>query len=69
MAINRRELLRASVAGAAILKQAEKAFSAPTENIRVAIDAGKVGAPVSPLLFGGYMEPATTRVWAEIPVR
>ncbi len=66
MPMNRRELLKASVAGAATLKQARAAFAAPPGNIQVAIDASSVGAPVSPLIFGGYMEPATTRVWAEM---
>lgn len=39
---------------------------APSGDIRVTVDATKVGEPISPLLFGGYMEPATTRVWAEM---
>lgn len=66
MVINRRELLTASVAGAAILKQGTQAFAAPAGGIQVAINAAKVGEPISPLIFGGYMEPATTRVWAEM---
>jgi alpha-N-arabinofuranosidase len=64
--MNRRELLNASVAGAAVLKQGRKALAAPAGNIQVAIDAAIIGAPVTPLIFGGYMEPATTRVWAEM---
>ena len=24
------------------------------------------GAPINPMIFGGYMEPATTQVWAEV---
>jgi alpha-N-arabinofuranosidase len=64
--MNRREFLAASVAGAAMLQQGVGAFAAPTENLEVAIDAAKSGAPVTPLIFGGYMEPATTRVWAEM---
>jgi alpha-L-arabinofuranosidase len=66
MSINRRELLTASVASAAILRHGGKAFAAPAGNIQVAIDAATVGAPITPLIFGGYMEPATTRVWAEM---
>ena len=66
MPINRRELLRASVAGAAMLKQGSNAFAAPPGNIQVAIDAAKSGQPINPMVFGGYMEPATTSVWAEM---
>ena len=66
MPINRRELLTASVAGAAILKQGREAFAAPPGNIQVAIDAAKIGKPINPMIFGGYMEPATTGVWAEM---
>ncbi len=66
MSMNRREFMAASVAGAAMLNQGVRAFSAPTENIEVAIDAARIAGPVSPLVFGGYMEPATTRVWAEM---
>jgi alpha-N-arabinofuranosidase len=65
MPMNRRELLKASVAGAAMLKQARQAFAAPA-NIQVAIDAAKSGKPIDPMVFGGYMEPATTSVWAEM---
>ena len=60
MPINRRELLTASVAGAAILRQGREAFAAPPGNIQVAIDAAKSGKPIDPMIFGGYMEPATT---------
>jgi len=66
MTISRREFVAASVAGAALLNHGVKAFAAPAGNIQVGIDAAKVGAPVSPMIFGGYMEPATTRVWAEM---
>jgi hypothetical protein len=64
--MNGRELLTTSAAGAAILRHGGKAFAAPAGNIQVAIDAAKVGGPITPLIFGGYMEPATTRVWAEM---
>ncbi|MGH9589742.1 MAG: hypothetical protein ACRD25_05070 [Terracidiphilus sp.] len=66
MPINRREFLAGSIAGAAMLQQGVSAFAVPAENIDVQIDASKEGAPVTPLIFGGYMEPATTRVWAEM---
>jgi alpha-N-arabinofuranosidase len=64
--MNRREFLAASVAGAAMLNQRVRAFGAPAGDIQVAIDAAQVGEPVNPLIFGGYFEPATTRVWAEM---
>jgi alpha-N-arabinofuranosidase len=64
--MNRREFLAASVASAAVLNQGITAFGAPAGNIAAAIDAGKMGEPITPLIFGGYMEPATTRVWAEM---
>ena len=66
MPMNRRELLKASVAGAAMLKQGRKAFAAPAGSIQVAIDAARSGKPINPMIFGGYMEPATTGVWAEM---
>ncbi len=64
--MNRREFLAASVAGAAMMQPGMAAFAAPAGNIEAMIDAGKIGEPVTPLIFGGYMEPATTRVWAEM---
>jgi alpha-N-arabinofuranosidase len=66
MPMNRRELLKASLAGAAMLKQGRKAFAAPPGNIQAVIDAAKIGKPIDPMIFGGYMEPATTSVWAEM---
>lgn len=66
MAMNRREFIAASVAGAAVLQQGVKGYGAPAGDLQVAIDATKVGEPVNPMVFGGYMEPATTRVWAEM---
>ena len=66
MPMNRREFITVSAAGAALLNQSVRAFAAPAGNIQVAIDATKVGEPVSPLVFGGYFEPATTSVWAEM---
>ncbi len=66
MAMNRREFIAASAAGSAILRAPIKAFAASTGNIQATIDASKSGAPISPMIFGGYMEPATTQVWAEV---
>ena len=66
MPMNRREFLAASVASAAILRQGVSAFEVPAGNIEVTINADRIGAPVASQIFGGYMEPATTRVWAEM---
>jgi alpha-N-arabinofuranosidase len=64
--MNRREFLASSAASAAMLNQGMTAFAAVTGNIQVTIDASKSGGPVNPMVFGGYMEPATTNVWAEM---
>jgi alpha-N-arabinofuranosidase len=74
--MNRREFLVAQAAAAAVLQQAHAATAgilqqatkmfAASVDIQAAIDAARPGEPISPLLFGGYMEPATTRVWAEM---
>ena len=64
--MNRREFLAASAATAAMLNQGARAFAAPAANIQAIIDASKNGGPVNPMVFGGYMEPATTSVWAEM---
>jgi alpha-L-arabinofuranosidase len=64
--MNRRDFLAASAATVAILNQGMTAFAAGAGSIQVAIDASKTGAPVNPMVFGGYMEPATTSVWAEM---
>jgi alpha-N-arabinofuranosidase len=66
MPMNRREFLAASAASAALLQQGITAFAATGGSIQAVIDASKIGAPVNPLIFGGYMEPATTQVWAEM---
>jgi hypothetical protein len=63
--MNRREFVVASLASAATMQQKMMAL-APSADLRVTVDATKVGEAVNPLLFGGYMEPATTRVWAEM---
>jgi alpha-N-arabinofuranosidase len=64
--MNRREFLAASVAGAALLQKGVTAFAEPSGSLNVSIDALKSGEPINPLIFGGYMEPATTQVWAEM---
>jgi alpha-N-arabinofuranosidase len=64
--MNRREFIAASVAGAALLQQGITAFAEPSGSLKVSIDASKSGEPINPLIFGGYMEPATTQVWAEM---
>lgn len=39
---------------------------APAQPVAARIDATRTGQPISKLIFGGFMEPATTRVWAEM---
>ena len=39
---------------------------AAAKPVAASIDATKVAPPVSRLVFGGFMEPATTGVWAEM---
>jgi len=34
--------------------------------VEVTIDAARTAEPISRMVFGGFMEPATTRVWAEM---
>jgi alpha-N-arabinofuranosidase len=34
--------------------------------VPVTIDATRTGQPITKLMFGGFMEPATTQVWAEM---
>ena len=42
------------------------AGAAAAQPVAATIDATRTGPPITPLLFGGFMEPATTRVWAEM---
>ena len=42
------------------------AGTAAAQPVAVSIDATKVAAPISRWVFGGFMEPATTFVWAEM---
>lgn len=65
MTMNRREFVVTSVASAAMMQQKMMAL-APSGDLQVTVDATKIGEPITPLIFGGYMEPATTRVWAEM---
>ena len=66
MPMNRREFMAATAASAAMLNHGITAFAAETGNIHVNIDASRSGSPINPMVFGGYMEPATTNVWAEM---
>ena len=66
MPMSRREFLAASVAGAALLQQGMTALAEPSGSLKVSIDASKSGEPINPLIFGGYIKPATTQVWAEM---
>lgn len=68
MPMNRREFLAASVAGAALLPQRLTTLHAAQGTLQAVIDASKRSEPVNPLIFGGYQEPATTQVWAEMLV-
>jgi alpha-N-arabinofuranosidase len=34
--------------------------------VAATIDAAHTGQPITKLIFGGFMEPATTQVWAEM---
>ena len=42
------------------------AGAAAAEPVTATIDATRTGPPITPLVFGGFMEPATTRVWSEM---
>jgi len=64
--MNRREFVALSIAEAAMLQPQMKALANSSGSIQARVDATKSGAPINPLIFGGYMEPATTQVWAEV---
>jgi len=66
MPMNRREFVALSIAEAAMLQPQMKALANSSGSIQARVDATKSGAPINPLIFGGYMEPATTQVWAEV---
>ncbi len=38
----------------------------PAQPVAATIDATRTGPPITRLMFGGFMEPATTQVWAEM---
>jgi alpha-N-arabinofuranosidase len=40
--------------------------TAAAQPVAVRIDATRTAEPITPLVFGGFMEPATTGVWAEM---
>src|SRR5579862_1526201 len=42
------------------------ASMAAAQPVAVNIDATRTGPPISRLVFGGFMEPATTQVWSEM---
>ena len=66
MPMNRRDFIAGPLAGAALLRFGMEADASAAGPIQVSIDAAMAGDPISPLIFGGYMEPATNRVWAEM---
>src|SRR5512137_1072715 len=41
-------------------------FGQQAQRVSVAIDATKAGAPIPKFIYGGFMEPATTQIWAEM---
>ena len=45
---------------------ARLAGTAAAQPVAATIDATRTGPPITKLVFGGFMEPATTRVWAEM---
>ena len=42
------------------------AGTAAAQPVAATIDATRTGQPITKLIFGGFMEPATTQVWAEM---
>jgi Glycosyl hydrolase family 3 C-terminal domain/Fibronectin type III-like domain/PA14 domain len=58
----RRATLRIASFGLHVLA----AGAATAQPVAVTIDAARTAPPITPLVFGGFMEPATTRVWAEM---
>jgi alpha-N-arabinofuranosidase len=42
------------------------AGTSSAQPVTATIDATRTGQPISRLIFGGFMEPATTSVWAEM---
>jgi len=42
------------------------AAKAAAQTVSATLDATRTGQPITKLIFGGFMEPATTGVWAEM---
>ncbi len=42
------------------------AAKAAAQTVSATLDAARTGQPITKLIFGGFMEPATTGVWAEM---
>ena len=42
------------------------AAASAAQPVAATIDATRTGPPITTLMFGGFMEPATTQVWAEM---
>jgi alpha-L-arabinofuranosidase len=42
------------------------AWACAAQPITATIDAARVGQPITKFMFGGFMEPATTQIWAEM---
>ncbi len=42
------------------------AAASEAQPLAATIDATRTGQPITKLMFGGFMEPATTQVWAEM---
>jgi alpha-N-arabinofuranosidase len=51
---------------ASFILMAFLAGTAAAQPVAATIDATRTGPPITKLVFGGFMEPATTRVWAEM---
>ena len=51
---------------ASLVLMALLAGTAAAAPVAATIDATRTGPPITKLVFGGFMEPATTRVWAEM---
>jgi hypothetical protein len=65
--MNRRDFVARAVAGAAVLQREMKGFAVAEGTIQIRIDASVSGAPINPMIFGGYMEPATMQVTIKDP--
>jgi hypothetical protein len=59
MPFNRRDFLKASAAGAVMLKQGMMTLGAPVDDIQVAIDAARTGEPATSLILRGAQNKKT----------